>query len=98
MLEKHGAVSRQVVLQMADGARRLLDTGYAIAVSGIAGPAGGTAEKPVGTVWIAVAGEDKTDARLFNLGTLRETNIIRASVAALNMLRLTLIRNNKQSS
>jgi nicotinamide-nucleotide amidase len=97
ILEKHGAVSKQVVLQMADGVRRLLHTGYAIAVSGIAGPAGGTAEKPVGTVWIAVDGEDKADASSFNFGSLRETNIIRASVAALNMLRLTLIRNSKQA-
>ncbi len=96
VIEKYGSVSKQVVLQMADGVRRLLDTGYAIAVSGIAGPAGGTAENPVGTVWIAVSGKDAADARLFKFGSLRETNIIRASVAALNMLRLRLIRDSKQ--
>jgi nicotinamide-nucleotide amidase len=98
MIERFGAVSRQVVIQMAGGIKKRLKTDYGIATSGIAGPAGGTAEKPVGTVWIAVAYEDKTRAVVFSFGDLRETNIIRASVAALNMLRLTVIRISNQTS
>jgi nicotinamide-nucleotide amidase len=57
-LEGHGAVSKVVVEQMALGALRVLNTDYVIAVSGIAGPSGGTPEKPVGTVWAAIAGKD----------------------------------------
>lgn len=57
VLDKYGAVSREAVTAMARGARRLCAADYAIAVSGIAGPAGGTREKPVGTVWIGIAGK-----------------------------------------
>ena len=61
-LATHGAVSEETVLQMAQGARALLKTDYAVATSGIAGPGGGTPEKPVGTVWMAIAAGDKTSA------------------------------------
>ena len=60
-LESHGAVSRPVVEQMAGGVRNLLATDYALATSGIAGPGGGTPEKPVGTIYIACATSVKTD-------------------------------------
>jgi len=90
-LETYGAVSREVVTEMAEGARQKLKTGYALAVSGIAGPTGGTKEKPVGTVWIALAGPEGTEAQLFHFGEHRGRNIRRSALAALNMLRLKLI-------
>jgi nicotinamide-nucleotide amidase len=88
----YGAVSQQVVESMATSARRLLDTDYSIATSGIAGPDGGTQEKPVGTVWIAVAGPDFVVSKVYNFGDHRERNIIRSSQSALNMLRLELLK------
>ena len=87
VLEKHGAVSREVVEAMAQGARRVLEADYAIAVSGIAGPDGGSEQKPIGLTWIAVAGPDGVIAREFRFGNRRERNIQRAAVAALNELR-----------
>jgi len=86
-LEKEGAVSRQVVEQMAQGVRERFGTGYSIATSGIAGPAGGTMEKPVGTVWIAVAGKKGTYSRKYIFGNNRIQNIRRSTLAALNLLR-----------
>ena len=77
---------------MAVNARKLLNTDFAIATSGIAGPDGGTPEKPVGTVWIAVAGTDFVISKIYNFGDHRERNIIRASQSALNMLRLQLLK------
>jgi nicotinamide-nucleotide amidase len=85
-LEKHGAVSRETVEQMAVGARKLLKADYSLATSGIAGPDGGTEEKPVGTVWIAVSSETGTRALRLRYGTDRVTNINRFSVAALHLL------------
>ncbi len=90
-LEAHGAVSREVVVEMAEGARKKLKTDFALAVSGIAGPTGGTEEKPVGTVWIALAGPEGTEAQLFHFGEHRGRNIRRSALAALNILRLKLI-------
>ena len=90
-LIEFGAVSEQVVLEMAQGVRKLLNVDYAVATSGVAGPDGGTDEKPVGTVWIAVAGPDKTVAQKFNFANNRERNIIRSSQTALDMLRLMLL-------
>ena len=77
------AVTEQVVLQMADGVRTLMRTDYAIATSGVAGPDGGTDEHPVGTVWIAIATPQGTQARRFQLGKLREQITDRAATAAL---------------
>lgn len=65
LLATHGAVSEPVVRAMAAGVRRLTGTRYAVAVSGVAGPDGGTPEKPVGTVWLAVADGDAVQARRF---------------------------------
>jgi len=85
-LEKYGAVSRECVEEMAAGARRLMKTDYSIATSGIAGPDGGTIEKPVGTIWIAVSSESGTRAHKFCYGTGRNININRFSIAALHLL------------
>jgi len=89
-LEKFGAVSEQCVREMAEGAKKLLQTDYTIAVSGIAGPSGGTDEKPVGTIWIAVATPEKIIAEKFLYGDIRERNILRACLSALNLLRIQL--------
>ena len=86
-LQQHGAVSEQVVTQMAVGARQLMGTDYGIATSGIAGPTGGTPDKPVGMIWIAVTSASQTVAKLLHYGNNRESNIQRTSTAALNLLR-----------
>ena len=91
-LEKHGAVSQQVVEQMAKGVREKLNTDYGLATSGIAGPTGGTEEKPVGTIWIAVANAEKVISKKLNLGYNRERNIHVSSIAVLNLLRLELLK------
>lgn len=91
LLETYGAVSQPVVEQMAKGVRELLKIDYAVATSGIAGPDGGSAEKPVGTVWIAVAGPEKVISKQYNFANNRERNIIRSSQTALDMLRLMLL-------
>jgi nicotinamide-nucleotide amidase len=93
-LRDHGAVSRQVVEQMASGARKRFGSDYAMATSGIAGPDGGTADKPVGTTWIAVTSGEKTQSALFNLGEHRGRNIQKASMTALNMLRKLITEEN----
>lgn len=85
-LEKYGAVSEQVVLQMARGAQQKFKTDYAISASGIAGPDGGTAEKPVGTVWIGIATPTKVYAQKFLFGTHRIRNVQKTADMALNML------------
>ena len=85
-LEQYGAVSEQVVRQMAEGARRVCGTDYAIATSGIAGPTGGTIEKPVGTVWIAWATPTQTFAECYHLGALREQITKRACTKALTKM------------
>ena len=91
-IEVNGAVSQEVVLQMAENIRRIYKTDYAISVSGIAGPDGGTEDKPVGTVWIAVSSSRGTIARKFLFGGERIRNIDWSYQSALNMLRMELLR------
>jgi len=86
-LESQGAVSEDVVIEMAKGLLNQLNTTYAIAVSGIMGPGGGMPEKPVGTVWIAIASERKTITQKFHFRFNRQKNIQLTAMNALNMLR-----------
>jgi nicotinamide-nucleotide amidase len=89
-LADHGAVSEQTIREMATGARERLGADYAIATSGIAGPGGGTEAKPVGTIWIAVAGPDGVTTRLLSAGKDRKRNIIYTVHQALDLLRREL--------
>jgi nicotinamide-nucleotide amidase len=92
LIENEGAVSENVVRAMAEGVKRLLKTDYSVATSGIAGPDGGTEEKPVGTLWLAVASESGTVAEKHTFSTDRTANITRFSLVALNLLRKQIIR------
>ncbi|MDR1762435.1 MAG: CinA family nicotinamide mononucleotide deamidase-related protein [Dysgonamonadaceae bacterium] len=85
-LSKYGAVSREVVEQMASGTRHIFHSDCSIATSGIAGPDGGTAEKPVGTVWIAASFRDKLVSELYHFSKSRESNIQRAANNGMRML------------
>ena len=89
-LWQYGAVSQETVTEMVEGALLNFKSDYAIAVTGIAGPDGGTPEKPVGTVWIGVANAEKTITKKFQFGNKRIQNIERTAIAALNMLHLLL--------
>lgn len=85
-LDNFGAVSQETVTEMAQGAIQKFDTDYSIAVSGIAGPTGGTADKPVGTVWISVANKEKSIVKKFTFTNKRLQNIDRSVMAAFTML------------
>lgn len=86
-LEAHGAVSEETVKEMAQGAITQFDTDYSIAVSGIAGPGGGTPEKPVGTVWLAVASREKVVTRHYNFPASRAINIGISATMGLALVR-----------
>jgi nicotinamide-nucleotide amidase len=90
-LTNFGAVSQQVVEEMAQGARLLFNTDFGIATTGIAGPDGGTPDKPVGTVWIAIATTSAVISKKFTMGNLRDVNIARTAVTALGMLRKVML-------
>jgi nicotinamide-nucleotide amidase len=89
-----GAVSEEVVVQMAEGVKSRMKTDYAISVSGVAGPNGGTDEKPVGTVWTAIAGPLGVITKKHQFGHDRTRNIEISANAALNLLRKSLIASN----
>lgn len=91
IINRHGAVSREVVTLMATGSRKLFGADYSVATSGIAGPDGGTSEKPVGTIWIAVSSSKGVTAEKYTYSTDRIYNIKRFSVAALNLLRKQIL-------
>ncbi len=90
-IETYGVVSQQVVEGMAKGVRDLMEADFGVATTGVAGPGGGSAQTPVGTVWIAVASPKGLTSKCFNFGKDRENVINRATVAAFEMLRETLL-------
>lgn len=87
-----GSVSREVVEQLAQNVIKKFDSDYAISISGIAGPTGGTPEKPVGTVWVAVANREKVLAFKFQFGDNRQRNIVMTASAAINLLRKLILK------
>lgn len=90
-LNRYGAVSQSIAEQMAEGVRRATGATYGISTTGIAGPTGGTPEKPVGTVWMAVATPNGVFSRRMVFGSVRSQNIERASSNCINLLRLQLL-------
>ena len=92
-LKSHGAVSEETVQEMVTGALEKLNVDGAIAVSGIAGPGGGTPDKPVGMIWIAVGDKSNITTKKLQIGKDRLKNIEFTTKRALNLLRLFLIRN-----
>jgi nicotinamide-nucleotide amidase len=93
-LQQTGAVSEGVVKEMVKGAIKELDTDYALATSGIMGPEGGTAEKPVGTVWVAAGNREKVVTHQFSFRFDRQRNIDMTANAALNLLRKFIVENS----
>lgn len=91
-LFEYGAVSEEVVSQMVQGARSSFDVDIALAISGIAGPDGGTEEKPVGTVWLAVGNQNVVETKMIKLGKDRIKNIESSSIYALDLLRRFILK------
>lgn len=87
-LERYGAVSEETVKEMAINVRKKMGTSIGVSTSGIAGPGGGTEEKPVGTIWIAYADEDKCVAKKLSLSKSRDLNIKYTGIGVLNLLRI----------
>jgi nicotinamide-nucleotide amidase len=98
LLAAHGAVSAEVAAAMAEGARRRLGADVAVAVTGVAGPDGGTPEKPVGRVYLHAAGPDGSLARMLDLPGEREQIRVRATVTALHLLRAVLTGSRDESA
>ncbi|WP_425391023.1 competence/damage-inducible protein A [Ekhidna sp.] len=90
IMEEHGAVSEPVVLALAKNVRKVFKADVGVSISGIAGPGGGSEEKPVGTVWIGYSDEKKTVAKKFQFVRDRNINIGYSAVAAMNMIRINL--------
>lgn len=91
VLETKGAVSEETVKAMAEAARKTMKTDYALAVSGIMGPRGGSEQKPVGMVWVAAASKEKTVTQVFQFRFDRSRNIELTAINALNLLRLLIL-------
>jgi len=98
IINQFGAVSKEVAEAMALGAIKSLEADYAVATTGIAGPDGGSEEKPVGTVWIAVAGASGVVSKKYVFKHNRERNVIRTTHTALNILRTFIYNENQKTS
>ncbi len=94
IFETVGVVSKECVIELAQNALKKFDSDYSISISGIAGPTGATAEKPIGTVWIAVASKDKTIPLKFQFGDNRQRNILMTANTAINMLRKLILKED----
>jgi nicotinamide-nucleotide amidase len=90
-VERHGAVSQETALEMSAGIREKTGADIGLSVTGVAGPGGGSIEKPVGTVWISIANSEVHEARRFQFNGERERIIAATSQAALDWLRLSLM-------
>lgn len=97
-LQQYGAVSEQTACEMAEGVRKVLKSDYGLATTGIAGPGGGSAEKPVGLVWVALSNGKQTIAKKFQFTKGRDINIRYSTAALLNLFRQTLAKNGWQSA
>lgn len=91
LLLKKGAVSEEVVEILSEEIRKKYNTNYSIAISGIAGPTGGTDDKPVGTVWISARSKNKVVSKKFSFGNNRERNISQSALASFNLLRKLIL-------
>lgn len=91
-LKENGAVSEQTVIEMSNRVREKFNADIGVATSGVAGPGGGTPEKPVGTVWIAYADGNDTVAKKLQLWKDREINIKASAIAVLNLIRISLLK------
>ena len=94
VLQQHGAVSEQTVRAMVAGALNVLGTDYAVATSGIMGPSGGTPEKPVGTIWLAVGNRERTETLLLHYRFDRARNMELTANTALNFLRKFILKTS----
>ncbi|TET31782.1 MAG: CinA family protein, partial [Planctomycetota bacterium] len=97
-IENYGAVSVETAEAMAEGARERMGADYAVSTTGIAGPTGGTPEKPVGTVCFAVAGPERTTSRVLRIPGNRKDVKMRSANTALNLLRLEILRHTGRKS
>jgi nicotinamide-nucleotide amidase len=95
-LAQHGAVSEATAREMAEGVRQALKADYGLSTTGIAGPGGGSKEKPVGLVWVAISNGKQTIAKKFRFTKERDINIRYTATALLNLFRQTLAQNNWQ--
>lgn len=91
LIETHGAVSEECAIAMAEGCRERLNSSYALSITGVAGPEGGTDDKPVGTTWIGLSSAHAKYARKFNHGTNRNVSRLRAAYSALELLRREIL-------
>ena len=96
-LEKQGAVSEEVVIEMVKGAMKSMNSDCAVATSGIAGPTGGSAEKPVGTIWIAAIKKDEIATMKIEGDEGREKNVMNATLKALKLLQ-ELVQNEENEA